>query len=75
MRTLGSCVFPEDRSLPDLMAGVEISLPLFAMNTAAQKGRLCGGLNFRISWKPYLPHRAPSGALRRGDLKKMSLIL
>jgi len=33
-----------------------------------------GGLNYRISWRPYLPSRAPREALKRGDLIKMSLI-
>jgi hypothetical protein len=40
----------------------------FAMDAAAQKGRLCGGINYRISWKPYLPRRAQRGVLMRGAL-------
>jgi len=62
-----SKIFMINRSLPDLMMGVETSIPPFAMDAAAPKGAP-GGLNYRISWKPYLPCRAPRGALRRGVL-------
>ena len=55
------------------MMGVETSLPLLRWIPPTRRAP-CGGLNYRISWKPYLPRRAPRGALRRGDIIKISLI-
>ena len=61
--------FPtENGSLPDLMMGVETTLPLFAMDAAAQKGRPAAASITGFLLKPYLPRSAPRGALRWGVL-------
>ena len=56
----------ENRSLPDLMMGLEIFIPPFVMDAAAPTGAR-GGLNYRISWKPYLPRPCPARGPETGS--------
>ena len=60
-------VFMINRSLPDLMMGVENSIPPFEMDAAAPKVAPRRP-QLPDSWKPYLPRCAPRGALRRGAI-------
>ena len=56
------------RRKSDFMMGVETPMPPFVISAAAPKG---APRRFQIMFffrKPYLPRRAPRGALRRGAL-------
>jgi hypothetical protein len=48
----------ENRSLPILMMGWKPPYPLLRWIPPPRRAPY-GGLNYRISWKPYLPRKGP----------------